>query len=195
MENCACMLTILISIGHCPKDVYSLPNMYRLVDNSAGYKLLSFMDAYSGYNQIPMERSKKQCTMYMTQSGNYYYNVIPFSLKNISATYQRMINKVFHNEIGDMLEVYMEDMIVKSTEELDHATHLKKVFEQARKCRMRFNLEKCTFSVREEKFIGFYLTEWVIKANPDKCRAFSEFPTPTLKKSIQILNCMLTSLT
>ncbi|MCI47765.1 hypothetical protein A2U01_0069007, partial [Trifolium medium] len=82
---------------------------------------------------------------FMTESGNYYYNVIPFGLKNAGATYQRMMNKVFRGEIGDLLEVYMDDMIVKSHEETDHAAHLRKVFEQARKCKMRFNPEKCTF--------------------------------------------------
>ena len=67
----------------------------------------------------------------MTESGNYYYNVMPFDLKNTGITYQRMMNKVFRIEICDMLEVYMDDMIVKSMKELDHAIHLKKVFEQA----------------------------------------------------------------
>ena len=70
-----------------------------------------------------------------------------------------MMNKVFREEIGDMLKVYMDDMIVKSKEEIDHAPHLKKVFEQARKCIMQFNLEKCTFGVRANKFLGFFLTE------------------------------------
>src|SRR3954467_15420540 len=132
----------------CPKDAYPLPYIDRLVDNSADYKLLSFMDAYSGYNQIPMARSDKQCTAFMTESGNYYYNVMPFGLKNVGSTYQRMMNKVFQAEIDDMLEVYMEDMIVKSQKETDHAAQLKKVFEQARKCKMIFNPEKCTFGVR-----------------------------------------------
>ncbi|GAU49235.1 hypothetical protein TSUD_183260 [Trifolium subterraneum] len=142
----------------CPKDAYPLPNIDKLVDNSSGFKLLSFMDAYSG------------------------------------ATYQRMMNKVFHNEIGDMLEVYMDDMIVKSEEEIDHTLHLKRVFDQARKFNMRFNLEKCTFGVKAGKFLGFYLTERGIEANPDKCRAFFDYPTPKLKKFIQTLNSMLTSM-
>ena len=124
------------------------------------------MDAYSGYNHIPMEKTDKKYTAFMTELGNYYYNVMPFGLKNAGATYQRMMNKVFRNEIGDMLEVYMDDMIVKSIEELDHAAHLKKVFEQARKCHMRFNLEKFTFGVRAGKFLDFYLIERGIKANP-----------------------------
>ncbi|MCI72280.1 hypothetical protein A2U01_0093543, partial [Trifolium medium] len=65
-----------------------------------------------------------------------------------------------------MLEVYMEDMIVKSHEETDNAAHPRRVFEQARKCKMRFNPEKCTFRVRAGKFLGFYLTERGIEANP-----------------------------
>ena len=71
------------------------------------------MDTYSGYNQIPMEKTDKKYTALMTKSGNYYYNVMPFGLKNAGATYQCMMNKVFRNEIGDMLEIYMDDMIVK----------------------------------------------------------------------------------
>ncbi|MCI43108.1 hypothetical protein A2U01_0064345, partial [Trifolium medium] len=83
-----------------------------------------------------MAEADKQKTAFMTDSGNYYYNVMPFGLKNAGATYQRMMNKVFRTEIGDMLEVYMDDMIVKSKEEVDHATHLRKVFEKARQCKM-----------------------------------------------------------
>ncbi|GAU44610.1 hypothetical protein TSUD_241030 [Trifolium subterraneum] len=178
----------------CPKDAYLLPCIDRLVDNSSGFKLLSFLDAYSGYNQTPMVVADRTKTAFMTETGNYYYNVMPFGLKNAGATYQRMMNKVFRGEIGDMLEVYMDDMIVKSHEELHHTIHLQKVFQQARKVNMRFNPEKCTFGILAGKFLDFYLTERGIEANPDKCRAFTEFPTPNDKKSIQTLNGMLTAL-
>ena len=76
-----------------------------------------------------MEKTNKKYIAFMIELGNYYYNVMPFDLKNMGATYQRMMNKVFYNEIGDMLKVYMDDMIVKSTKEVDHTLHLKKVFE------------------------------------------------------------------
>jgi hypothetical protein len=132
----------------CPKDAYPLPNIDKLVDNSSGYKLLSFMDAYSGYNQIPMAEEDKMKTTFMTESGNYYYNVIPFGLRNAGATYQRMMNRVYDKTlVGNILEVYMDDMIVKSQLEVDHAAHLRRVFEQTRKYNMRLNLEKCTFGV------------------------------------------------
>ncbi|GAU32257.1 hypothetical protein TSUD_53840 [Trifolium subterraneum] len=169
----------IVETQACPKDAYPLPNIDKLVDNSSGFKLLSFMDAYSGYNQIKMAEIDKKNTSFMTETG---------------ATYQRMMNKVFHNEIGDMLEVYMDDMIVKSEDEIDHTVHLKRVFDQARKINMRFNPEKCTFVVKAGKFLGFYLTERGIEANPDKCRAFFDYLTPKSKKSIQTLNGMLTSM-
>ena len=143
----------------CPKDAYPLPNIDKLVDNSSGYKLLSFMDAYSGYNQIPMAEEDKKKTAFMTESGNYYYNVMPFGLRNAGATYQHMMNKVYDKTLlGDILKVYMDDMIVKSQQEVDHAAHLKRVFEQTRKYNMRLNPEKCTFGVHAGKFLGFYLT-------------------------------------
>jgi len=179
----------------CPKDAYPLPNIDKLIDNSSGYKLLSFMDAYSGYNQIPMAEEDKQKTALMTESGNYYFNVIPFGLRNAGATYQRMMNKVYDKKLlGDILEVYMDDMIVKSQQKVDHAAHLKRVFEQTRKYNMRLNPEKCTFGVPTGKFLGFYLTERGIETNPDKCQAFTQLPTPHSKKCIQTLNGMLAAL-
>ena len=98
----------------CAKDAYPLPNIDKLVDNYVGFKLLSFMDAYSGYNQIPMDKMDKKYMTFMTELGNYYYNIIPFSLKSAGATCQRMMNKVVRVEIRDMLEDYMDDMIVNS---------------------------------------------------------------------------------
>jgi len=178
----------------CPKDAYPLPNIDKLVDNSSGYKLLSFMDAFSGYNQIPMAEDKQKTTS-MTELGNYYFNVMPFGLRNAGATYQRMMNKVYDKKLlGDILKVYMDDMIVKSQQEVDHAAHLKRVFEQTRKYNMRLNLEKYTFGVQAGKFFGFYLTEKRIESNPDKCQAFTQLPTPHSKKCIQTLNDMLTTL-
>jgi len=178
-----------------PKDAYHLPNIDKLVDNSSGYKLLSFTDAYSGYNQIPMAEEDKKKTAFMTKSGNYYYNVMPFSLRNVGAAYQRMMNKVYDKALlGDILEVYMDDMIVKSQQEVNHATHLKRVFEQTQKYNMRLNPEKCTFGVQAGKFLAFYLTKRGIEANPDKCQAFTKLPTPHSKKCIQTLNGMLTAL-
>ncbi len=179
----------------CPKDAYPLPNIDKLVDNSSGFQLLSFMDAYSGYNKIPMHPADQEKTAFMTDKGNYCYKVMPFGLKNAGATYQCMMNKVFAKQIGRMLEVYMDVMIVKTAKEVDHVVDLEEVFNEVRRHSMRLNPEKCTFGVRAGKFLGFYLTERGIEANPDKCRAVTEMQQPSSKKNIQQLTGMLASLT
>jgi len=90
---------------------------------------------------------------------------MPFGLRNAGATFQRMMHKVYDKDLlGDVLEVYMEDMIVKSHQEIDHAAHLERVFEKTWKYNMRLNLEKCTFGVQAGKFLSFYLTERGIEA-------------------------------
>ena len=139
------------------------------------------MDAYSGYKLISfMAEEDKQKTKFMNESRNHYFNVMPFGLRNAGATYQRMMNKVYDKKLlGDILKVYIDDMIVKSQQEVNHAAHLKRVFEQTRKYNMRL---KCTFGVQAGKFLDFYLTERGIEANLDKCQAFTQLPTPYSKK-------------
>lgn len=107
-----------------PKDSYPQSNIDKLLDNSVGYKLLSFIDTYFGYNQIPMFGPGQIMMSLMTKKANYQYNVMPFRVKNVGATYQMMLNKIFQGEIWDTLEVYNDDMIVKSIQEELHAQHL-----------------------------------------------------------------------
>ncbi|XP_019418546.1 PREDICTED: uncharacterized protein LOC109329329 [Lupinus angustifolius] len=98
----------------CPKDLYPLPNIDHLVDNSSGYQFLSFMDAYSGYNQIPLYPPDQDKTAFITLKAAYYYTGMSFVLKNVGATNQRIMNTVFGDHIGKIMEVYMDDVIAKS---------------------------------------------------------------------------------
>lgn len=104
----------------CPKESYVLSNIDKLVDNSSKYKLLLFMDVYYGYNQIPISRPDRKKMTFINKQDNYQYNGMPFILKNIGTKYQRMINKVFGEEIGYAWEVYIDDTIVKSGQEEVH---------------------------------------------------------------------------
>ena len=79
----------------CPKDSFPLPQIDLIVDATAGLKLLSFMDAFLGYNQISMDPSDQEKTSFVTDRGTYYYRVMPFELKNEGATYQRLVNSMF----------------------------------------------------------------------------------------------------
>ena len=80
----------------CPKDSYPLPRIDQLVDSTAGHKLLSFMDAFSRYNQIRMDEADQEKTSFVTNQGLFCYKVMHFDLKNAWATYQRLVNHIFH---------------------------------------------------------------------------------------------------
>ena len=178
----------------CPKDPYPLPCIDKLVDNSAGYRYLSFMDAYSGYNQIPMLPSDQDKTAFVTDFGVYCYTVMPFGLKNAGATYQRLMNLVFKEQLGRALEVYIDDMIVKTPFDRDPVADLEEVFQQLRKYNMRLNPTKCTFRVEAGKFLGFMLTNRRIEANPDKCQAVLEMQSPRSIKEVQQLTGRIAAL-
>ena len=111
-----------------PKDSFPLPRIDLIVDATAGHELLSFMNAFFGYNQINMDPSYQEKTSFVTGQGTYYYRVMPFGLKNAGATYQRLVNKMFQKQIGASMEVYIDDMLVKSVKAELHITHLAEAF-------------------------------------------------------------------
>ena len=116
----------------CLKDSFPLPRIDQLVDSTAGHKLLTFMDAFSGYNQIQMAEEDQEKTAFITSQGLYYYQVMPFRLKNAGATYQRLVNQMFEKQIRRNVEVYVDDMLVKSKEEEDHLDDLREMFNTLR---------------------------------------------------------------
>ena len=129
-----------------------------MVDGASGQEIMSFLDAYSGYNQIQMYEPDIPKTAFTTNTANYCYKVMPFGLKNAGATYQRLMDKVFKKQIGKNMEVYVDDMIVKSREVEKHLEDLEEVFALIRKYNIRLNPEKCVFGVRGGKILGFMLT-------------------------------------
>uniref|UniRef100_A0A251S1L9 Putative reverse transcriptase domain-containing protein n=1 Tax=Helianthus annuus TaxID=4232 RepID=A0A251S1L9_HELAN len=97
----------------CPKDPFPLPHIDSMMDATAGHELLTFMDASSGFQQIQMEPSDQEDTAFMTPTGLYCYIAMPFGLRNAGATYQRLVNMMFKDQIGKTMEVYIDDMVVK----------------------------------------------------------------------------------
>ena len=100
--------------GACPKDSFPLLRIDQIVDASADHGMLSFLDAFSGYHQIPMHSLDAEKTSFVTPHGLYCYNVMPFGLKNVGATYQRLVTKMFRPLLRSTMEVYIDDMLVKS---------------------------------------------------------------------------------
>ena len=128
-----------------------MPHIDVLVDATARHELLSFMDAYSGYNQILMHPDDQEKTAFMTNLGIFCYKVMPFGLKNAGATYQPLVNKMFADMLGKTMEVYIDDMLVKSLVADDHINHLKQSFDILRKYNMKLNPTKCSFGVSAGK--------------------------------------------
>ena len=131
----------------CPKDSYPLPHIDQLVDLTAGHKLLNFMDAFSGYNQIRMDEADQEKTSFVTSQGLFCYKVMLFGLKNAGATYQRLVNHMFCLQIGRNVEVYVDDMLVKSQKEGRHLDDLQETFDTLRQYHMKLNPSKCAFGV------------------------------------------------
>ena len=100
----------------CPKDSFPLPKIDQLVDATSGHGRMSFLDAYRRYHQIVMHPSDEEKTAFITPNGLYYYRVMPFGLKNARATYQRLVTKMFRHLIGGTVEVYIDDMVMKTKE-------------------------------------------------------------------------------
>ncbi|KAI5344786.1 hypothetical protein L3X38_012663 [Prunus dulcis] len=171
----------------CPKDSFPLPRIDQLVDATAGHALLSFMDAYLGYNQIFIHPEDQAHTFFITDRGFYCYKVIPFGLKNAGATYQRLLNHLFTPLIGNTMEVYVNDLLVKSRTADKHIPNLSAIFTILKQYKMRMNPTKCAFGVAFGKFLGFMISQRGIEANPEKIQAILDMTIPKTVKDIQSL--------
>jgi len=169
----------------CPKDDFPLPHIDILVNSTAKCKVFSFMDGFSGYNHIKMGPEDREKTSFITPWGAFCYLVMPFGLINAGATYQRGMTKIFHDMIHKEIEVYVDDMIVKSGTEEEHVKYLLKMFKWLRKYKLRLNPNKCTFGVRFGKLLGFIVSQKGIEIDPDKVRAIREMPAPKIEKQVR----------
>jgi len=152
------------------------------------------MDAYFGYNQIRMHTPDKEKTTFIIIDSNFCYMVMPFGQKNADASYQRLMERVSKQQIGQNVEVYLDDMVVKSQTIAQHVADLEEVFAELCKYDMHLDLEKCTFGVDEGKFLRFKITHRGIEANPDKCTSIVEMHSPTNVQEVHKLNGRLASL-
>ena len=162
----------------CPKDEFPLPNMDLLIDSAMGNAMFSFRDEFGGYNQIRMALKDEEKTAFKTAIGNFYYTMMSFGLKNVGATYQRLVNHMFSQQIGRNVEVYVDDMLVKSKDEAGHLDDLEETFDTLHKYNMKLNPTKGVFVVALGKLLGFMVFQRGIEANLDKVKAIIEIKSP-----------------
>ncbi|XP_073300266.1 uncharacterized protein [Primulina huaijiensis] len=141
----------------CPKDCYLLPRIDQLVDSTSGCELLSFLDAYQGYHQIPMAREDQDKASFITSEGTFCYVVMPFGLKNAGATYQRLMNHVFQKQIGRNIEVYLDDILIKTREVSCFVDDLTETFTALKHYDIKLNPAKCVFGVKSGCGVGVIL--------------------------------------
>ena len=144
-----------------------MPQIDQLVDATMGHPRISFLDVFQRCHQIPLTLDDQERTTFVTPIGNYHYKVMPFGLKNARATYQRMMTRLFEPQLRKNVEVYIDDMVVKSKLESKHANDLGGIFDILRRHKLRLNASKSSLSIRSRKLLGYIVTYREIEVNPD----------------------------
>src|SRR6185369_14750149 len=178
----------------CPKDPFPLPRIDQVIDSTAGCELLSFIDAYSGFHQIPLNPKDLIKTAFITPYGAYCYRVMCFGLRNACATYQRCMQKCLHSQMGKNVQVYVDDIVIKTKEKYTLLEDLEETFVNLRKYRLKLNPDKCTFGVPAGKLLGFLVSSRGIEVNPAKIRAIERMRLPKCLKDVQKFTGCLASL-
>ncbi|GKB12941.1 RNA-directed DNA polymerase, eukaryota [Tanacetum coccineum] len=178
----------------CPKDLYPLSEINWKIESLMGFQYKCFLDAYKGYHQIHMTTKDEEKTSFHTEEGVFCYTKMPFGLKNAGATYQRLVDFAFKEQIGVNLEAYVDDMVIKSKTEHDIIKDIEQTFSTLRRINMKLNPKKCSFGMEEGKFLGYIVTSKGIRANPKKAKAVMDMPSPKTLKQMQSLSWKLAAL-
>ncbi|GJV05584.1 reverse transcriptase domain-containing protein [Tanacetum coccineum] len=168
----------------CPKDGYPFLEIDWKVKSLCGFPFKCFLDAYKGYHQIQMAEEDEEKTAFITNQGIFCYTKMPFGLRNAGATYQRLVDRAFHGQIGINLEVYVDDLVIKSHTEDEVVRDIEETFKTLRKINMKLNPKKCTFGVEEGMFLGYQVNTKGIKIYPDKVDAEAEAAFRQMKEHI-----------
>jgi hypothetical protein len=172
-----------------PKDEYLMPVADLLVDSASGNKVISFLDGNAGYNQIFMAKEDVSKTAFHCPGfiSLFEWVVMTFGLKNAGAMYQRAMNLIFHDLLRVLMEVYIDDVVVKSVGFGEHMTDLKLSLERMKKYGLRMNPLKCAFRVTSGRFLGFIVHEHGIQIDPKIIDSIRKIGEPVCKKDVQEL--------
>lgn len=170
-----------------PKDQYPMPVADLLIDAASRYEYISSMDGYAGYHQLRIAHEDCNKTAFRCPKslGLYEYVAMPFGLKNAGATYQRAMDSIFKDMIGKIMEVYIDDILVKSNDFSGHKEHLIKSFTRMREYHLKMNPLKCAFGVKASNFLGFLIHKNGMEIDQNKAKAVLAAKPPSNKKELQ----------
>jgi hypothetical protein len=172
---------------HCPKDLFPRPRIDQIIDSTVGCARLSFLDAYSGYNQIKLKVEDEEKTTFITPYGVYCYQVMPFGLKNAGATYQRMMQNCLGSQIRRNIQVYIDDVVITTRKEETLINDLQETFDNLDRYKLKLNPTKCSFGILAGQLLRFLVLARGIEANPEKIQAILMMAKPTKLHEIQQL--------
>jgi hypothetical protein len=168
----------------CLKDNFPTPFIDQILDLCVGSEVFSFMDGFSGYNQIQIKPEDQHKMTFICPWGNFSYRKMHVVLKNVGATFQRAMNFTFH-DLKHIVEAYLDDLVAHSHKRVDHIIHLRLVFETCCYYRIRINPHKCIFCIKFGHLLGFIVSESGIMVYPLKVEAILWLPPPCTIRQLQ----------
>jgi hypothetical protein len=178
----------------CLKDHFPFPQIVQIMDSTSGCDLLCFIGAYSGFHQIPMSREDEENIAFITVDGLFCYVSMPYGLKNALPTFVRTMHKTFSDLIRDLVEMYVDDIVVKVKSRMSLLDNLALIFDRLRLTRTKLNPDKCVFRVTAGKLLGFMVSYRGIEANLEKIRTIEAMRLPARIKDVQKLTGCLAAL-
>jgi hypothetical protein len=168
----------------CPKDNFPTTFIDQILDECAGSKVFSFMDEFSGYNQIHIRLEDQHKTTFIFPWGTFTYQKMHFGLKNVGATFERVMTFAFH-DLKHIVKAYLDDLAAHSHKRVDHPKHLRLVFEICRHYQICLNPHKCIFCVSSGRLLGFLVSENGIMVDPLKVEAILRLPPSQTIRQLQ----------
>jgi hypothetical protein len=168
------------------KDKYPMPIADLLIDSASGNKMISFLDSNVGYNQIlkAKEDVSKTALRCLGFVGLFKWVIITFGLKNAGATYQRAMSLIFHDLLGVLMEVYIDNVVVKSVGFKEHLIDLKLSLEMMKKYGLWMNPLESAFGVTLGRFLVFIVHEHGVQIDPKKIESIGNIGKPVCKKDV-----------
>lgn len=168
-------------------DHFPLPNTEELLNSLKHAKVFSKFDLRAGFNLICIAKGHEYLTAMRTRFGVFEWLVMPMGLKNAPSQFQKIMNSIFKDVIGDWLIVYIDDILIYSHNFEEHKAHTIEVLKRLRENKLFCKPEKCDFDTKEVEYLGHIVGNGQLRMDPEKVKAMTEWPRPQNKKQVQQL--------
>jgi hypothetical protein len=148
------------------KNRYPLPRIDDLMDQLVGARVFSKIELRSGYHQIKVKYEDMQKTTFRTRYGHYEYNLMPFGVSNVPGVFMEYMNRIFHAFLDRFVFVFIDDILIYSKSEEEHAEHLKIILQVLKEKKLYAKLSKCEFWLKEVSFLGYVISGSGIAVDP-----------------------------